>query len=326
MSLRWTVFSFEMYRLRTSCCVIVEPPSTTSPAVLSRPQRAGDPLCVDPAAAVEAVVLDRDGRFAEPRRHLRRARPTSRFRSAGIDAEQRVVRRVDERVRPIASGGAPRGRSSAEGVAPRRPPDAHGDEDGRGRRGRGELPPRLRRARRRRTRTAGAGARPLGAPRVVDAAMVATSRTGFRVRDATPRAACRVIVAACAAPSQRRGLALRILRSRLAIWALAAGTRLFEDELDPSRGRLDTPRLHEWGRRRLWARWDSNWYLRIAESGYSWPSSTPAFFPGYPLLVAGLGRALGDRFLLAGLVVSLVACAAAFALLYRLVAERLGTH
>ena len=123
--------------------------------------------------------------------------------------------------------------------------------------------------------------------------------------------------------------ALRIfVWSRLAIWALAAGTvLLFEDELNPSRGRWDTPRLHELGAAvDVWARWDSNWYLRIAESGYSWPSSTPAFFPGYPLLVAGLGRALGDRFLLAGLVVSLVACAAAFALLYRLVAERLGAR
>jgi hypothetical protein len=74
----------------------------------------------------------------------------------------------------------------------------------------------------------------------------------------------------------------------------------------------------------VWARWDSNWYLRIAESGYSWPSSTPAFFPLYPLLVAGLGRVLDDRFLLAGLVVSLAACAAAFVLLHGLARERLG--
>lgn len=121
--------------------------------------------------------------------------------------------------------------------------------------------------------------------------------------------------------------ALRIfLWSRLAIWLLAAGTvLLFDDELNPSRGRWDTPRLHELGAAvDVWARWDSNWYLRIAESGYSWPSSTPAFFPGYPLLVAGLGRVLGDRFLLAGLLVSLAACAAAFALLHRLVADRLG--
>jgi hypothetical protein len=121
--------------------------------------------------------------------------------------------------------------------------------------------------------------------------------------------------------------ALRIfLWSRLAIWALAAGTVLiFEDELNPARGRWDTARLRELGPAvDVWARWDSNWYLRIAEQGYSWPSSTPAFFPGYPLLVSGLGRALDDRFLLAGLVVSLAACAAAFVLLHRLVRDRLG--
>ena len=58
--------------------------------------------------------------------------------------------------------------------------------------------------------------------------------------------------------------------SRLAIWGLAAATvLLFEDHLNPSRRRWDTPRLHELGD---WfdvlARWDSDWYLRIAESGY----------------------------------------------------------
>jgi hypothetical protein len=117
-----------------------------------------------------------------------------------------------------------------------------------------------------------------------------------------------------------------ILWSRLARWVVAAGTvLLFDDHLNPRRGPWDTARLHELGAAvDVWARWDSNWYIRIAESGYSWPSSTPAFFPLYPLLVAGLGRVLGDHFLLAGLVVSLAACAAAFVLLHRLVRERLG--
>lgn len=114
--------------------------------------------------------------------------------------------------------------------------------------------------------------------------------------------------------------------SRLAIWGLAAGTVLFFDEhLNPSRGRWDTSRLHELGD---WfdvlARWDSDWYLRIAESGYRWPSSTPAFFPLYPALVAGLGRVLGGHFLLAGVLVSLAAGAAAFALLFELVRVHLG--
>jgi hypothetical protein len=123
--------------------------------------------------------------------------------------------------------------------------------------------------------------------------------------------------------------ALRIfVWSRLALWALAAVTVLaFEDELNPRRGRWDSPRLHELGAAfDVWARWDSDWYLRIAQSGYDWPSSTPAFFPLYPLLVGGLGRLLDDRFLLAGLVVSLVACAAAFVLLHRLVTPRLGSE
>lgn len=123
----------------------------------------------------------------------------------------------------------------------------------------------------------------------------------------------------------RRALAL-FLGSRLAIWALAAATvLLFERELNPRRDRWDSPRLHELGAAiDVWARWDSDWYLRIAEHGYDWPSSTPAFFPLYPLLVGALGRVLAGHYLAAGLVVSLAACACAFVLLRGLVARRLG--
>ncbi len=155
--------------------------------------------------------------------------------------------------------------------------------------------------------------------------MVAMSCNGFCAAARRPRRLA--IVARVRGAVAASWPALRIfLWSRLALWALAAGTvLLFEDELNPARGRWDRPRLHELGAAvDVWARWDSDWYLRIAESGYDWPSSTPAFFPLYPLLVGGLGRLLDDRFLLAGLVISLLACAVAFVLLDRLVRRRLA--
>jgi hypothetical protein len=123
------------------------------------------------------------------------------------------------------------------------------------------------------------------------------------------------------------GPALKLfLWSRLAMWALAAGTLLlFESHLDADRGRSGFGDLEDVGRVvDVWARWDSGWYLRIAEDGYSWPSSTPAFFPLYPLLMRALGIVLGGHELLAGVVVSTAASAAAFVLLHRLATARLG--
>ncbi len=76
----------------------------------------------------------------------------------------------------------------------------------------------------------------------------------------------------------------------------------------------------------VWARWDSDWFLKIAEEGYSWPSSTPAFLPLYPFLVALLGFVFFGHFLVAGVVVSLAAGSAAFVLLYRLTADKLGAE
>jgi len=110
------------------------------------------------------------------------------------------------------------------------------------------------------------------------------------------------------------------------VWAVALATLLlFKSSLDPERVRWDSDRLHELGALvDVWARWDSDWYLRIAESGYSWPSSTPAFFPLYPLLVGALGRLLLGHYVLAGVLVSLATGAAAFVLLYRLSLPRLG--
>jgi hypothetical protein len=73
------------------------------------------------------------------------------------------------------------------------------------------------------------------------------------------------------------------------------------------------------------ARWDSAWYLAIAQHGYEAivrgapPSSRAAFFPLYPAFVGGLGR-IGLPLVLAGLLVSLAAFAVALYGLHRLTA------
>ena len=108
--------------------------------------------------------------------------------------------------------------------------------------------------------------------------------------------------------------------SRAALFLIAVSTvLLFADRINPERGRWDSGRLHELGVAvDVWARWDSDWFVRIAQDGYAWPSSTPAFFPLYPLLTGVVGRALLGHELLAGVLVSLVAAAVAFVLLHRL--------
>ena len=116
------------------------------------------------------------------------------------------------------------------------------------------------------------------------------------------------------------------LWSRLALWTAAVFALLaFVPNRHPNADRWDSPRLHELGYGiDVWARWDSDWYLLIAQEGYSdSPSSTPAFFPLYPGLVAALGRLLAGHYVLAGVLLSLAACAAAFVLLHRLALQLL---
>ena len=117
-------------------------------------------------------------------------------------------------------------------------------------------------------------------------------------------------------PDDKRSVAPAIwlfLGSRAAIWAVAVIAVLgFDGALNARRGEWDSARLHELGAViDVWARWDSDWFLRIAGHGYSWPSSTPAFFPLYPLLVAGVGWVLLGHPVLAGILVSLAAGALA---------------
>jgi hypothetical protein len=112
--------------------------------------------------------------------------------------------------------------------------------------------------------------------------------------------------------------------SRAAIWLAALFAFLwFEPNRNPRAGIWDGPELHDLGWvTDVWARWDSLFFVRIAQHGYD--ASSAAFFPLYPLLVGGLGRILGGHYVLAGILVSLAACAVSFVLLYRLAEPRLG--
>ena len=122
---------------------------------------------------------------------------------------------------------------------------------------------------------------------------------------------------------QREALYL-YLWSRAAIWIAAIfAFFFFEPNRHPNADRWDTARLHDLGYfTDIWARWDSDFFLRIAQHGYN--DSSAAFAPLYPALVAVLGRVFFGHYIVAGLVVSLLCCLGAFLLLYQLAEARLG--
>jgi Mannosyltransferase (PIG-V) len=120
------------------------------------------------------------------------------------------------------------------------------------------------------------------------------------------------------------------LWTRAAIWAAALFALFaFVPNRHPRAGRWDDPSLtHDLGAvTDVWARWDSVWFLRIAEHGYDAATgAASAFYPLYPGAVALLGRALFGHYVLAGILVSLAAALGSFLLLYRLAEERLGAE
>jgi len=71
------------------------------------------------------------------------------------------------------------------------------------------------------------------------------------------------------------------------------------------------------------ARWDSVWFLSIADGGYGDDAARPAFFPLYPLLARGVGAMFASS-LVGGIVVSSLAFVVALALLHRLALVELG--
>ena len=70
----------------------------------------------------------------------------------------------------------------------------------------------------------------------------------------------------------------------------------------------------------IWAHWDGVWFVRIASRGYA-HSDSAAFFPLYPLLMRGLAPLTGGNYVIAGIVISLVAYGVAMVLLYKLAAK-----
>jgi hypothetical protein len=69
-------------------------------------------------------------------------------------------------------------------------------------------------------------------------------------------------------------------------------------------------------------RWDSTWYLEIAQGGYSVSDpSRSAFFPLYPLLTSVVSAPLGGALVPAGLLVSWTAALGFLTLLHRVIAQ-----
>jgi hypothetical protein len=120
------------------------------------------------------------------------------------------------------------------------------------------------------------------------------------------------------------------LWSRAAIWAAALFAFLvFEPNRHAQAARWDDPAVtHDLGPvTDVWARWDSVFFLRIAEHGYDGLTrSATAFFPLYPATVGVLGRMFFGHYVLAGILVSLAAGLGAFVLLDRLAEPRLGAE
>jgi hypothetical protein len=116
------------------------------------------------------------------------------------------------------------------------------------------------------------------------------------------------------------------LWSRAAIWLGAIfAFFFFEPNRHPNADRWDTARMHDLGYfADIWARWDSDFFLRIAQDGYD--KASAAFHPLYPGVVAVVGRAFFGHYVLAGLVVSLLAALGSFVLLHRIAEERLGVE
>lgn len=130
-----------------------------------------------------------------------------------------------------------------------------------------------------------------------------------------------------AAPGALAEAARALVLSRLVVWAAAIGAVAIAG-VSPRKAAFDptaVTRGFGWLGDLLVspaARWDTVWYLGIAQHGY--PDTThAAFFPLYPLLVRATGALCGSL-VAGGILVSLACALAALALLHRLTELELG--
>jgi hypothetical protein len=126
------------------------------------------------------------------------------------------------------------------------------------------------------------------------------------------------------AARQPRDALVIFVWSRAVIWLVALLAFFwFEPNRHPNAARWDSPLIHDLGAfTDVWARWDSVFFVRIAEHGYDHASA--AFYPLYPALVWALGHLFFGHYVLAGIVISLAAALGAFVLLHGIAEQRLG--
>ncbi len=109
---------------------------------------------------------------------------------------------------------------------------------------------------------------------------------------------------------------LAFLVSRLLIFSVGmAGDLMLPTDAGHWIANLNSPFLS------MWAKWDSQYYVDIAENGYWYrpeQQSNVAFFPVYPLLMRLTAPLVGDDVILAGFLLSNVAFLGALFFLYKL--------
>lgn len=133
------------------------------------------------------------------------------------------------------------------------------------------------------------------------------------------------------APRGPGGILSAVLGVYVLAWALPAFVggyallTMFEFHALPVPGFV--PKVHEGVLRLLfdpWQHWDGQWFLRIAESGYSPGDASAAFLPLYPTLVRTLAPIFHGDALVAACVASWACLAAALWLLHGLLRDELG--